>query len=198
MGDYVPVYEQEETWNANWKCLVENFMDSYHIHRVHKESFARDGSSEDITELFPGDESFTYHVVQENEGRHTVHAHPDNTWLTGEDRYRTFLINVFPSHVLQLQPDMLWYLSILPGGVDQLTIRWAVSIPAEILDAAKDRQKVIDERMALIHQVNGEDRPIVESVFAATRPPLAAAGPLSWLERNVWDFGRYLARRLAD
>ena len=26
--------------------------------------------------------------------------------------------------------------------------------------------------------------------------PDAQQGPLSWLERNVWEFGRYLARNL--
>jgi phenylpropionate dioxygenase-like ring-hydroxylating dioxygenase large terminal subunit len=98
---------------------------------------------------------------------------------------------------MQLQPDMLWYLSILPDGLDKVNIRWAVSIPAEILEAAKVRQAVIDEVMALIHQVNGEDRPIVENVFRSTASPDAAQGPLSYLERNVWEFGRYLARRLA-
>ncbi len=198
MGDYVSVYAHEESWQANWKCLVENYMDAYHLHRVHKDSFARYGSSEDITQLFPGEAAYTWHVVQENEARKSVHAHPDNTWLEGDDRYKTCLVHVFPSHVLQLQPDMLWYLSILPDGVDRLTVRWAVSIPREILDSATDRQEVIDRQMNLIHQVNGEDRPIVENVFQATRSALAAQGPLSWLERNLWDFCRYLARRLQD
>jgi hypothetical protein len=50
--------------------------------------------------------------------------------------------------------------------------------------------------MTLIHQVNGEDRPIVENVFQSTASPDAVQGPLSWLERNVWEFGRYLARQL--
>jgi hypothetical protein len=50
--------------------------------------------------------------------------------------------------------------------------------------------------MDLIHQVNSEDQPIVESVFAGVRSPGLVQGPLSWLERNVWDFGRYLNRRL--
>jgi phenylpropionate dioxygenase-like ring-hydroxylating dioxygenase large terminal subunit len=196
MADYVPVFDVEETWNTNWKCLVENFMDAYHLHRVHKDSFGKHGSSEDQTHLFPGEDAFTYHYVQEDKGPRSVTAHPDNTWLQGPDRRRTWLINIYPSHVIQLQPDMLWYLSILPDGLDKVNIRWAVSIPAEILDAAKVRQAVIDEVMELIHQVNSEDRPIVENVFRATASPDAAQGPLSYLERNVWEFGRYLARKL--
>lgn len=198
LGDYVPVFEHVETWEANWKCLVENYMDSYHLHRVHKDSFARYGSSEDITHLYPGEDAFAFHIVQESEDRKSVFAHADNTWLTGDDRYKTYLINIFPSHVMQLQPDLLWYLSILPDGVDRLQVRWAVSIPAEILDNAPSREAVIDKQMSLIHQVNSEDRAIVANVFRTTASPHAAQGPLSYLERNLWDFGRYLARRLGS
>ena len=196
ISDYIPVFAKEESWEANWKCLVENFMDSYHIHRVHKESFGQYGSFEDDTRLFSGGDAFTYHYVQEDENHDAAEAHPDNTWLKGEDRNRTYLINIFPGQVIQLQPDMLWYLSILPDGVDRLTIRWAVSIPREILAGAANRQDVIDETLELLHQVNSEDQPIVQNVFASTRSPHAVQGPLSYLERNLWDFGRYLARKL--
>jgi len=198
IADYVPVFSREETWNTNWKCLVENYMDAYHIHRVHKGSFGKYGSSEEQTYLFDGGDAFTYHYVQEEKGPKSVHAHSDNTWLQGADRSRTYLINIFPSHTMQLQPDMLWYLSILPNGLDKVTIRWAVSIPGEILDSAKNRQAHIDELMELLHQVNSEDLPVVENVFRTTRSPEAGQGPLSYLERNVWQFGRYLARQLAE
>ena len=197
IADYVPVFATEETWDANWKCLVENFMDAYHIHRVHKHSFGKYGSFEDKTELFSGKDAFSYLYVNEGEVNPTVSAHPDNTWLNGPDRFRTWVINIFPSHTIQLQPDMMWYLSILPNGVDKLNVRWAVSIPAEILDDAEDRQAVIDEELDLLHQVNSEDRSIVENVFRATASRDAVQGPLSWLEQNVWDFWRYLARRIA-
>ena len=198
IADYVPVFSTEETWNANWKCLVENFMDAYHIHRVHKNSFGKYGSFEDQTQLFPGDDAFSYLYVDEGEVNPSVTAHPDNTWLKGPDRFRTWVINIFPSHTIQLQPDMMWYLSVLPDGPDKLNVRWAVSIPAEILNGAEDRQAVIDEEMDLLHQVNSEDRSIVENVFRATASRDAVPGPLSWLERNVWDFWRYLARQLAE
>jgi choline monooxygenase len=197
MGDYVPVFDRAEHWDTNWKCLAENYMDAYHVHRVHKDSFGKYGHSEDITALFPGGDQFAYHVIQEREGRQSVFPHPDNTWLKGDDRYKTCLIHIFPSHLMQLQPDMLWYLSLLPDGVGRVSVRWGVSIPAEILDNAEDRQATIDEQMSLIHQVNGEDKPIVEKVFRGAGSPDAEQGPLSYLERNVWDFCRYLARRLA-
>lgn len=196
MADYQPVFAAEETWDTNWKCLVENFMDAYHVHRVHRDSFAKHGSSEARTTLLDGEDAYTCHHVQEDSGAKSVHPDPENSWLGEDNRHRTWLINVFPSHTIQLQPDMLWYLSILPRGVDQVHIRWAVSIPREILRKVKVPQAAIDDVMGLLHQVNSEDRPIVENVFRATRSPEARQGPLSHLERNVWQFGRYLARRL--
>jgi len=196
MQDYVPVFSQTDVWETNWKCLVENFMDAYHIHKVHKGSFGQYGSSEAQTRLFDGEDSYSYHFVQEDEGPKSVHAHPDNTWLQGDNRNRTYLVNVFPTHTIQLQPDMLWYLSILPRGTERVEIRWAVSIPAEILDSAEVPAQCIDDVMSLLHQVNSEDKPVVENVCRTTRSPEAAQGPLSYLERNVWQFGRYLARML--
>ena len=113
-------------------------------------------------------------------------------------RHRTTLFNIYPSHVVQLQPDLLWYLSIIPDGIDKIRIKWAVSIPQEFLDSADDREAHIKEELDLLKQVNSEDKPTVESVFRATKTRGASQGPLSWLERNCWDFGRYLARELGD
>jgi len=198
MADYVPVFSREDTWNTNWKCLVENYMDAYHVHRVHRDSFGKYGTSEAQTTLVDGEDAFTYHYVQEEDGPKAVQAHAANTWLKGANRNRIYLINIFPGHTMQLQPDMLWYLSVLPDGVDKVSIRWAVSIPAEILAEAKNTTAHVDEIMSLLHQVNSEDRPIIENVFRTTRSPNAMQGPLCYLERNVWQFGRYLARKLCS
>ena len=37
---------------------------------------------------------------------------------------------------------------------------------------------------------------MVEGIAVGSRAPLARPGPLSWLEREVHDFARYLDRRL--
>ena len=198
MADYIPVFSQTDVWDTNWKCLVENYMDAYHIHRVHKNSFGMHGSSEEQTKLVDGQDAFSYHYVEEDDGPMAIQVAAANTWLTSDNRKRTYLINVFPSHTMQLQPDMLWYLSILPRGTEQLEVRWAVSVPGELLDSVDDRQAHIDELIGFLHQVNGEDKPIVENICRTTRSQDASRGPLSYLERNVWQFGRYLGRLLVD
>ncbi len=198
IADYVHVHQEEEVWGINWKCLAENFMDDYHLHRVHANSFNKYSSFEDVTEFFPGEDAYAFQYVQEDGGPHSVKAHVDNHWLSDDKRHRTYLINIFPTHLIQLQPDLLWYLSIMPDGIDRVRIRWSVSIPKEILETAEDRTAYIAEEIDFLKQVNGEDKMAVTRVHEATRSHEAQQGPLSWLERNVWDFGRYLARALCD
>ena len=36
MAGYVPVHSALEVWDTNWKLLYENFMDAYHVFKVHK------------------------------------------------------------------------------------------------------------------------------------------------------------------
>lgn len=196
-ADYVPVHAATEVWSSNWKCLVENYMDVYHLHRVHADSFGKHGSNEDTTYFFPGNDFFCYHYVQEADDKWSVRAHDNNDRVKGDERHRTWLINVFPTHTIQLQPDLLWYLSILPLGVDRLEVRWAVSVPQDFLDDPDGGEKHVRENLELLIQVNAEDRQAVERVHSGTAEPEAAQGPLSSLERSVWDFGRYLSRRLA-
>lgn len=198
MADYEPVFEGDEIWDTNWKCLVENFMDAMHIHRVHKDSFAKDGIAEDRTTCFEGDPYFTWHHIEANSDTGRGFAHESNTWLSEEYRSRILLLGLFPNHTIQLQPDLLWYLSIMPHGVGQVRIRWRVSIPSEILDSSPNREEYVAGIKALLIQVNSEDRPVVEGLFQATASTLAKAGPMSHLERNVYEFDRYIARKLIE
>lgn len=45
-------------------------------------------------------------------------------------------------------------------------------------------------------RVNAEDKPTVEALYSSLRSDHSQQGPMSYLERNVYEFDRYLARRL--
>ena len=51
--------------------------------------------------------------------------------------------------------------------------------------------------MQFFDDVNAEDRLVVEGIYRGVQAPLAAAGPMSWLEREIRDFAGYLAQRLS-
>ena len=103
----------------------------------------------------------------------------------------------FPTHVMQLQPDWLWYLQLSPLGVGQVRIRWDVSVAPEVLADQADPEAYVAKLLALLNLVNSEDRPIVEGVFRGVHNANLTRGPLSYLEQNVFEFDRYIARSLA-
>ena len=108
------------------------------------------------------------------------------------------LAAVFPTHVMQVQPDWLWYLQISPLGTDRGRIRWDVSVAPEMRAAQADPDAYVAELLALLNAVNAEDQPIVEGVRRNVERPQFPRGPLSYLERNVHDFDAYVARRLTS
>jgi choline monooxygenase len=48
---------------------------------------------------------------------------------------------------------------------------------------------------SLLHEVNIEDRGCTEAVYRGVSAGLSQPGPLSHLERPLYDFARYLASR---
>jgi len=197
MANYVPVFRQVDVWDTNWKLLYENFMDAYHVFKVHKNSFAKDGDSTLDTTMHAGNDHYAHHVVVHQADAGSGVAHPANTSLTDEWRRTIVLAAAFPTHVMQLQPDWLWYLQLSPIGVGRVRIRWDVSIAPEVLADQADPDAYVADLLDLLNMVNAEDRPIVEGVFDALRPSMTR-GPLSYLERNVYDFDRYIAKKLGS
>lgn len=196
MADYVPVHRQVDVWNTNWKLLVENFMDAYHVFKVHKNTFAKNGDNTLKTTMHPGTADFAFHLVGHDADAASGVAHPSNTSLEGDWRHTLVLGAAFPTHVMQLQPDWLWYLQLSPLGVDRVRIRWDVSVAPEVLADQADPVLYTKGLVELLSLVNAEDRPIVEGVYRGVQRDGLQRGPLSYLERNVYDFDRYVARAL--
>lgn len=195
MADYVPVHRQVDVWATNWKLLVENFMDAYHVFKVHAATFGQDGDSTLDTHVHPGTDDWAHHVVLPPGGPDLLPEHDHR--LDGGWRSAVVLAAVFPTHVMQLQPDWLWYLQISPLGTERVRIRWDVSVAPEVLATQPDRDAYVADLLALLHAVNAEDQPIVEGIRRRAGGPQFPRGPLSYLERNVFDFDRYVARRLS-
>ena len=99
---------------------------------------------------------------------------------------------------MQLQGDWLWYLALSPVGTDRVRILWDVSVASEQRDAEPDPKAYVDGVLRLLARVNAEDRPVVEGVHRGLRRADAQRGPLSYLERNVYDFDRYIAGRVSQ
>jgi len=197
--NYRTIFTEEHVWDTNWKCLTENFMESYHLPVAHRETVGANFTVSENEFGEAGDEDdFAFQFFTKSEGAPVGRAHPANDRLEGTWRHTSVMPTVFPSHMYVLAPDHLWYLSLQPDGVGRTRIRYGAALAPEVMDSADDSLALVAEKKAFLDKVQVEDKHVVEGIFRGALAPLAVPGPLSWMEQENHQFVRYLARRLCD
>ena len=194
VGPYRPeacriIHVAEEVWRTNWKCLVENFMEGYHLSVVHPvtlHGYTPTGLSKKAASG-PGFTSYNAHYPE------TAPARGQGApGLTEDERRRSSLFSIFPCQVASQAATLLVSLSILPLTVDSVTVRWTMSTYGDDLD-----EETLKTRIALWEEVNREDREKLEKMQVALGSRHATGGPLAGedYEGTVRDFHLWLARQ---
>ena len=196
MGRYKTVLREVMIWDANWKNLIENFTESYHVPFAHQKTFAK--HKKPLEDYKCGDDydHFGYHYAAQSDDTGLGAAHPNNTHLTDEWRRTMVDYCAFPNHLVTLMPDFLWWISVQPLSRGQFRATWGVAIPPEVLaDIAPDDY---DQWLANLRNymdiANDEDKILVNALFKGSASPVLPKGTYHPLERNLWQFARYLAR----
>ena len=196
MASYQTVMRETMTWGANWKNLIENFTESYHVPMAHKKTFALHKKPLEDYVCGEDNDHYGYHrAVQEAETGGGA-AHPDNTRLEGKWRRMMVDFCVFPCHLVTLMPDYLWYISVQPQGVGEFRATWGVAVPPEVLAdiSPDDYDKWLDDLRTYMNVANDEDKVLVEALHTGTASTVLPHGTYHPIERNLWQFTRYLAR----
>jgi len=184
------VFVAEEVWDANWKCLVENFMEGYHLSMVHPQTLGGRTPTQ-LCEKLPAGEGYTgYRANYPEDAPFRGRCHAD---LTARERGCSTLFSIFPCQVVSQASDILVYMALQPAGVDKVRIRWG----AALYDAGMSPDEV-QSRLDLWREINAEDRAKLACVQAGLKSRHAAPGPLAPddYEGTIWDFYQYLAGRL--
>jgi len=180
----------EEDWQTNWKCLIENFMEAYHLSVVHPETL-HPYTPTGLSRKSMSDDSFTSYCAN----------YPDTATsrgvgapgLTDEERRRSTLFNLFPTQIASQAATLLVSFSVKPLAVDKIRVRWTLSTYGDELT-----QDELEERIALWLEVNREDREKLERMQKALSSRHAPSGQLAPrdYEGTIWDFYRYLGRQI--
>jgi phenylpropionate dioxygenase-like ring-hydroxylating dioxygenase large terminal subunit len=194
LADYVETFREEHVWNTNWKILAENFMESYHLFRLHAATIGPHSKVSEM-ECPPGGEAYNYHWITKKESLGAGRAHPDNRHLEGRWRHTTALITVYPSHLITLTPGYFWYLSLRPQGVDRVQILYGGGFAPDYA-ADSEFETLKRDTKALLDETNAEDRAGVEAVLSGMRSAYAQPGQLNPLERPNYEFGRYIVKKV--
>ena len=184
------VFVTEETWDANWKCLLENFMEGYHLSRVHPQTLGGRTPTK-LCGKFPGGRGYTgYRAHYPEQAPLRGKCHPE---LTELEKGCSTLFSVFPALVASQASDVLVYMSLQPAGVDQVRIRWGMSV----YDADMPEEE-IRSRVELWQAINAEDQAKLAKVQRSLRSRAAVSGALAPddYEGTIRDFYGYLVRRM--
>ncbi|MEM8813242.1 MAG: aromatic ring-hydroxylating dioxygenase subunit alpha [Pseudomonadota bacterium] len=185
------VHTAEEVWRTNWKTLVENFMEAYHLSVVHTKTLHAITPTA-LSQKFDGGSAFSGYCAN----------YPENApvrgkgavGLSAEERRRSTLFSVFPCQVVSQSASLLASYALFPEGPETVRVRWSLSVHDDELSPEE-----VAERIALWTVVNTEDRDKLERTQRNFRSRFAQSGPLAPadFEGVVADFHRYLARFLA-
>ena len=181
------VHRDEEIWNCNWKCLVENFMEGYHLSVVHPITLHGYTPTQRARKLASG-KDFTSYAANYPEGIPSRGAGAPG--LSDEERNRSALFALFPTQVASQAASLLVSLYIFPVNVDQIRVKWTMSVYGDDLD-----EETIAQRIALWEEVNAEDRAKLERLQPTLKSAYAVSGPLAEddYEGTIRDFVLWLA-----
>ena len=193
MENYREGFRETFVWDTNWKVLAENFMESYHLPICHSGTIGGVSDIED-TYFSEGQPAYNMHSIMKDPSFKLAVAHPRNTRLTGDNRYKTILMAIYPSLFVTLTPGYFWYLSLHPRGVGKVHVSFGGGMSPEFADDPEGPKHFADLK-ALLDDVNKEDKGCTERVFRGLRADLSAPGPLSPLEQPLHEFAQYIVER---
>lgn len=176
---------------CNWKLLVENFCESYHVFSVHKATLEQATPTASIENRAGGD-AFNHHIQRTSDAFSLAAGRQ-----LGLDRERAsedHLICIYPALALNIVGGSALWLSVMPTGPAGLKARmWQTLLPDA--DGHID-DEAIREAGAAVHAFMAEDRAVIEAVQKGLAAGAGNRAPLHPWEDTNWQFSRYLLRQL--
>lgn len=181
------VHVAEENWHTNWKCLVENFMEGYHLSVVHPQTLHGYTPTGLARKLLTGPGFTSYGANYPGDIPSRGDGAPG---LSDAERKRSTLFAKFPTQVASQAASLLVSISIFPIHAGLIRVKWTMSTYGDNLD-----DETIAQRIKLWEEVNREDREKLERMQVALGSDHALEGPLAGddYEGTIRDFQLWLA-----
>jgi phenylpropionate dioxygenase-like ring-hydroxylating dioxygenase large terminal subunit len=183
-------YLGEEAWATNWKALVENYMEAYHLSPLHRATLAALNPTRLARHVPPGADWFAYEVGFPPNLPRVTRGHPD---LSPEQADTCIMMMIGPGTGIGLAADYSSFLCVQPDAPDRVRFK------AGLLFWGEDwTQADIDRARELFHATMAEDRMVIEAMMTGYRSAHHETGPLApaHLEGPILDLARYVGRRL--
>ena len=190
----------EESWDADWKVAMDNYLESYHVPVGHpglNRMFTPDYADQRHA---PGIARGIGHLRPQESARWAERAYQRNvarivTDLPEDYRRSWRFYSALPNLGIDLFPEQIDFFQIVPRGPGRCTIR------SGSFGRPDDRREMRPLRYLgarLNAAVNAEDRALCARVQRGLQSGSYRPGPLSWIERWMVEFHDLLEERIPE
>jgi phenylpropionate dioxygenase-like ring-hydroxylating dioxygenase large terminal subunit len=194
------------TWDCafNWKVIVENFAECYHHLGSHIKTFEP---------MFPAktcwseDEHPAYTVAhlplvqaladEVREGRSTVQSFANIPTVKPEHLTEWYVYVGYPTLLLFIASDRVYWYRVIPESSGKTTLLTTMMVWPESKTRPDYAEKLKMEN-DLLNTFHLEDMEACVAVQRGMSSHSYQPGRLSHLEKPIWHFQRYVARKLAE
>jgi hypothetical protein len=169
----------------NWKVLVEQFLEGYHIRSTHKDTFyPLQYDDLNVVEAFGPNTriTFPYRNIERLRDR------PEATWTV--DHRVTYVYHLFPNVMFVTFPNQVLLITIDPVDVDHTTVTIHAMVTPEVAEYMSANPQAADDPGSLLNAGGMEDNEMSEGVQRGLH---AGANTFVEFGRNESAIGRFHA-----
>ncbi len=183
-------YISEEVWPVNWKFLIENYMEGYHLSALHLKTLHNVNPTKLCRHFPPGEGYFGYRVGFAPDLRRVQAGHAE---LTDNQRSDCVMVCVPPGLGVGCASDYSSFICVQPETVERARVKMGL-----IFFGDGWPQGAVDTAIELFQKTMAEDKAILVGLNEGSKSPHYATGPLAPkdFEGPIWDFYRYIAREI--
>lgn len=184
-------YCTEETWNVNWKSLVENYMEGYHLSPLHRSTLHKVNPTRLCEHIPAGDRYFAYKVGFASRLAEDRIGHED---LNEDQMDSCIMFALPPGLTVGIGSDYCSFLCLRPDGAEKVVVKMGL-----IFHGTDWTQTQLDSAITLFHDTMNEDHDVLRRVQKGQHSKNHQRGPLAppAFEGTIWDFYQYLSRSFA-
>ncbi len=183
-------YAADEVWHTNWKCLIENFMEGYHLSPLHKTTLHHVNPTKLCSHIEAGDAYFGYNAGYSPDLPRSQKGHPD---LSDAEAGNCVMFAVPPGLVSGCGGDYSSFICVQPESTDRVRAKMGL-----IFYGDGWPKQAVDHAVELFNATMAEDKTVLVDLMRGLASSRHERGPLAPadFEGPVLDFYRYYSRRL--
>ncbi|MGB6103840.1 MAG: aromatic ring-hydroxylating dioxygenase subunit alpha [Pusillimonas sp.] len=176
--------------DCNWKLLVENLVDIYHVPVIHKGTIGAFNNYKNLKARLYERGAWAYDQKGRPHSKTGEQLFPTLPWLEGHGMENSTRAGLFPNINMSMRYDSLRLWQAWPRGTDKMTLECYFLFDPSAL-ALEDFQQRLEHYRTFVQQIIKEDAEMVVALQRAMSSNFYEPGPMAKTEVVVQHLMKY-------